>query len=47
MDKDFYFFIREKEHEREGVEGEGERGSQVGSMFTIEPNAGLDLTTPR
>ena len=57
--KDNMIFLREREKESmrvytrgvTGVEGEGERGSQVGSMPSLEPitglQAGLDLMTLR
>ena len=46
--------MREREGEsvsihmsRGGVEREGNRESQTGSMFSIKTDAGLDLTTVR
>lgn len=43
----FFFFERDRVQMGGGVEGKGEKGSQLGSMLRTEPNAELDPTTPR
>lgn len=45
-----YIFLKERKRvsqRRGGAEGEGKEESQAGSMFSIEPDAGLDLTLLR
>lgn len=44
-----FFFFRERAQKRVGVgvERVGERESQAGSLLSVDPSAGLDLTTLR
>lgn len=46
--KNILFSFSEKERESgRGEEEEGKRGSEAGSMLSMEPVVGLDLTTLR
>ena len=45
--KRLFILERERENKWRGPEGDGKREPQADSPLSLEPNAGLDSTTPR